>query len=121
MNAATPKPGESTSLWLIKIITGPILLLIAVIHVIVNHYIGSLSGLLSYAEIVAYYQNWTIPLMEAVFLISVISHSLIGLRGIVLDLKPSLRLMRALDGLFLVTGLGFTAYGLWLLAVIAGR
>jgi succinate dehydrogenase / fumarate reductase membrane anchor subunit len=116
---STPKPGESTTLWFIKLITGPILLIIAFIHVVVNHYIGSIGGLLSHAEVVAYYQNWYIPVMEAIFLITVISHCLIGLRGIILDLKPSAGLMKVLDWIFILGGAGFVVYGLWLLRAIA--
>lgn len=117
--ASTPKPGESTSLWLIKLLTGPILVIVAFIHVVVNHYVGSLSGLLTHAEVVAYYQNWYIPIMEAVFLTAVISHCLIGLRGIILDLNPAPGFMRVLDWIFILGGAGFIVYGLWLLRAIA--
>ncbi len=113
-----PKPGESTTLWFIKLITGPILLVVAFIHVVINHYIGSIGGLLSHAEVVAYYQSWYIPIMEAIFLITVISHSLIGLRGIILDLKPSMALMRVLDWVFVLGGAGFVVYGMWLLRAV---
>lgn len=116
---STPKPGETTTLWLIKLLTGPILVVVALIHVVVNHYIGSLGGLLTHAEVVAYYQNWYIPVMEAIFLITVISHSLIGLRGIILDLKPAPGLLRVLDWIFILGGAGFVVYGLWLLRAVA--
>ena len=116
---STPKPGETTTLWLIKLLTGPILLVIAFIHVIVNHYIGSLAGLLSHAEVVAYYQSWYIPVMEGIFLVTVISHCLIGFRGIILDLKPNPGLLRVLDWIFILGGAGFVIYGLWLLNAVA--
>lgn len=116
---SVPKPGETTTLWLIKLLTGPILLVVALIHMAVNHYIGSLGGLLSHAEVVAYYQKWYIPVMEAIFLITVISHSLIGLRGIILDLKPAPGLLRVLDWIFILGGAGFVVYGLWLLRAVA--
>jgi len=116
---STPKPGETTTLWMIKLLTGPVLVIVAFIHVVVNHYVGSLSGLLSHAEVVAYYQNWYIPVMEAIFLITVISHALIGLRGIILDLKPAPGLLRVLDWIFILGGAGFVVYGLWLLRAVA--
>lgn len=116
---SVPKPGESTTLWLIKLLTGPILLVVALIHMTVNHYIGSIGGLLSHAEVVAYYQRWYIPVMEVIFLTTVISHSLIGVRGIILDLKPGPVLLRILDWIFIIVGVGFVIYGMWLLAAVA--
>ena len=116
---STPKPGETTTLWLIKLLTGPILVVVAFIHVVVNHYIGSLSGLLTHAEVVAYYQSWYIPVMEAIFLTTVISHALIGLRGIILDLKPAPGWMRVLDWIFILGGVGFVIYGMWLLRAVS--
>lgn len=116
---SVPKPGESTTLWLIKLLTGPILLVVALIHMAVNHYIGSIGGLLSHAEVVAYYQKWYIPVMEAIFLTTVIAHSLIGVRGIILDLKPAPGLLRTLDWIFILIGVGFVIYGMWLLAAVA--
>ena len=116
---SVPKPGESTTLWLIKLLTGPILLVVALIHMVVNHYIGSIGGLLSHSEVVAYYQSWYIPVMEAIFLITVIAHALIGLRGIILDLKPAPALLRTLDWIFILVGVVFVVYGMWLLAAVA--
>ncbi|HWQ83540.1 MAG TPA: hypothetical protein VN363_03175 [Anaerolineales bacterium] len=117
-NPSTPKPGESTTLWFIKLVTGPILLVVAFIHLVINHYVGSVNGLLTHAEVVAYYQSWYIPVMEAIFLITVISHALIGLRGIILDLKPAPGLLRILDWIFILGGAGFVVYGMWLLQAV---
>ena len=53
-----PRPGENTWIWLIKIITGPLLVFLVLLHLVVNHYLGSLpSGLMTYDDIVAYFQN----------------------------------------------------------------
>ena len=85
-----PRPGETAWLWLVKIITGPLLVVILALHLIVNHYLGSAhSGLMSYADIIAYYQNPIIPAIEILFVITVVTHSLIGLRGILLDMNPT--------------------------------
>src|SRR6188474_2433398 len=83
---SAPRPGETTWIWLVKIVTGPLLILVFILHLTVNHYIGSLpSGLMTYNDIVRYYQNPIIPAIEILFLITVVTHSLIGLRGIILD------------------------------------
>jgi succinate dehydrogenase hydrophobic anchor subunit len=44
--------------------------------------------------------------MEIFFLIFVISHALVGLRSILLDLNPSNRILRAADILFIVVAFG---------------
>jgi succinate dehydrogenase / fumarate reductase membrane anchor subunit len=117
---SAPKPRESTWLWLTKIITGLLIIVILIIHFIVNHFIGE-NALLTYEDIVVYYQNPIIPVMEIAFLIFVVSHSLIGLRSIILDLKPSNGMLKALDWLFTIVGVAAVIYGIWLIAVIAGQ
>jgi succinate dehydrogenase / fumarate reductase membrane anchor subunit len=98
---------------------GIIALLIA--HFVVNHYVAE-GGLLSHADVVAYYSNPLIVLMEAIFLTFVVSHSLIGIRSIVLDLKPSRGVLRVVDWVFSIGGVVAVVYGLWLIqAVIAQR
>lgn len=118
---SVPKQGETTFLWLVKIITGPILLVIAFTHLIVNHYIGSLGGLQTYSDVVAYYKSGLVLVMEVIFLLTVLTHSLIGLRGIILDLRPNASVLQFVNWAFALLGLGFAAYGIWLLAVVAAR
>lgn len=114
----TPREGETTTLWLIKVLTGPILVVIAFIHLWVNHTLGSADGnLLTFEEVVRYYQNPLIPLMEAVFLVTVITHSLLGIRSVILDLKPG-RALKMIDWLLLLLGGVAVAYGIWLLLAI---
>ena len=87
-DSSGPRPGENTWIWLIKIATGPLLVLVIILHFTVNHYMGSMSsGLMTYDDIIAYYQNPIIPIIEIVFLATVVTHSLIGLRGIILDMS----------------------------------
>lgn len=118
---SVPKQGETTFLWLVKIITGPILLVVAITHLIVNHYIGSLGGLQTYSDVVAYYKSGLILAMEVIFLLTVLIHSLIGLRGVLLDLRPGAAALRFVNWAFVLLGLGFAAYGIWLLVVVAAR
>ena len=117
---SAPKSGENAWLWLIKILTGPLLVVLLGIHLVVNHFLAS-TGLLTYADVVAYYRNPIIPVMEIAFLITVVTHSLIGLRGILLDLKPSRRALKAIDLIFVTVGILAIAYGIWLVLTIAAR
>jgi succinate dehydrogenase / fumarate reductase membrane anchor subunit len=107
-------------LWMVKIVTGPVLVILLLIHFIVNHFIAE-TGLLTYADVVAYYRNPIVPIMEITFLITVVTHSLIGLRSIILDLNPARRLLKVIDWGLVLGGIAAIAYGIWLALVIASR
>jgi succinate dehydrogenase / fumarate reductase membrane anchor subunit len=67
-----PRLGETTWVWLIKIVTGPLLVLLLILHLTVNHYLGSTSsGLMTYDDVIMYYQNPIIPAIEILFLVTV--------------------------------------------------
>ena len=117
-----PRPGENTWIWLIKIATGPLLVIIIALHFVVNHYMGSMSsGLMTYDDIIAYYQNPIIPAIEILFLVTVVTHSLTGLRGIVLDLNPSPKVLTIVTWLLVILGVTSVGYGIWLALAIAGQ
>ncbi len=115
-----PKSGENSWLWLLKIVTGPLLVILIAVHFIVNHFIGEM-GLLTYNDVINYYRNPLIPLMEVLFLISVVTHSLSGLRGIFLDLKPSRSLLKVVDWALVLFGISAVVYGTWLALTIASK
>lgn len=117
---SAPKSGEGTVLWLLKIITGALVIILLFVHLVVNHFTAP-NGLLSYHEVAVYLSNPWIGLMESTFLVIVVSHSLIGLRSILLDLKPSRSLLSAINWVFSVVGIGSVIYGIWLIRVIVTR
>ena len=117
---SAPRAGETMWLWLIKMITGPLLVILLLIHFVVNHFIAE-TGLLTYADVVAYYRNPIVPIMEILFLITVVAHSLIGLRGILLDLNPTRHLLKVMDWGLIIAGIAAIAYGIWLALVIVSR
>lgn len=118
--AYAPKSGEGVWLWLIKIVTGVLLIVILGIHLVVNHFIGQMNGLMSHSEVVTYYLNPLIVFMEIVFLVFVVSHALLGLRGIIIDLRPSRSVMTAVNWGFSILGVVSIIYGSWLIQVIVG-
>ncbi len=120
VDISSPKSGENTWLWLVKIFTGLLLIILITIHLIVNHLVAE-TGLLNYADVIAYYRNPLIPIMEIFFLAAVVTHSLIGLRSIILDLKPSRRILKAIDWLLVVGGILVVLYGTWLALTVASR
>ena len=116
---SSPKPSENVWLWLLKIFSGALVLVLLIIHFLVNHFLAP-EGLLSHAEVVQYYQNPIIPIMEGLFLLFVLTHSLTGMRGIILDLNPNLNVMKWVDTLFVVLGFFAFLYGVYVLAAVVG-
>jgi succinate dehydrogenase hydrophobic anchor subunit len=116
--AAEARPRETAWIWLAKIVSGVLVFVILMVHLAVNHLVAQ-GGLLSYADVLAYYANPLIVLMEGSFLVMVVAHALLGVRGIALDLDPAPALMRVLDVVFVLAGGGAIGYGLWLLQTIA--
>jgi succinate dehydrogenase / fumarate reductase membrane anchor subunit len=116
---SVPKPGEGFWLWSIKLATGVLIVVLLLVHFIVNHL--AQQGLLDYADVIAYYSNPGIVVMEITFLAAVVSHTLIGLRGIILDLNPPAKLMNTIDWVMVIVGIGAVAYGISLALVIASR
>jgi succinate dehydrogenase / fumarate reductase membrane anchor subunit len=115
-----PRPGENTWLWLTKIVTGPLLLLILGLHFTVNHYMGSMpSGLMTYDDVIAYFQNPVIVAIEILFLVTVVTHSLIGFHGILLDMHPSRNILMVFTWLHVLLGVSAVLYGIWLALTIA--
>jgi succinate dehydrogenase hydrophobic anchor subunit len=117
---AGPRPGENTWLWLLKIVTGPLLVILLGLHLTVNHYMGSLAtGLMTHDDVIQYFQNPIIPAIEILFLVTVVTHSLLGLRGILLDMNPSRSLLKIVTWLLVILGVSSVAYGTWLALTIA--
>jgi succinate dehydrogenase / fumarate reductase membrane anchor subunit len=112
-----PRSGEGAGLWFLKIITGVLVIVILFIHLVVNHVVVP-GGLLSFTDVVNYYQNPLIPIMEIAFLVFVISHSLIGLRSVLLDLKPSNRMLKIMNWVLISLGGVATIYGIWLVLTV---
>lgn len=115
-----PRGSERGWLWLLKVASGALIIILIGVHFVVNHFVAE-GGLLTYADVIRYYQNPLIPLMEIIFLVCVVSHSLIGLRGIVLDLHPSPGVLRVVDRVFILFGAGAIIYGIWLALAIASQ
>lgn len=118
MNSKQMAMGEGSGLWLLKAFSGALLVIILAIHLVVNHLVYE-GGVMSWQDVVTYYQNPVIVILEAVFLISVVAHALLGLRGILLDLQPSNAMLVWINRLSLAIGIAAVTYGLWLLLTVA--
>jgi len=114
----SPKRLEGSGRWLIKVIAGLFIVIFLGIHFVINHLVAP-GGLLTYADVVAYYQHPAIVVMEIGFLVIVITHAFLGLRSILLDLNPSAVILRAANILLFLVGLVAIIYGAWLAITIA--
>ena len=119
-NISRPKSNEGVGLWLIKIAAGLLVLIVLGIHFVINHVVAP-GGLLTYEDVINYYNVPIVPVMEIVFLIVLVTHSLLGLRSIILDLSPMQKISRIVDYLFLAVGTIAIIYGAWLVIVLANR
>jgi succinate dehydrogenase hydrophobic anchor subunit len=115
-----PKSREGAWLWLYKIVAGLMIVVLLGLHLVINHLVAP-GGLLTYADVVRYYQNPIIPVIEVLFLVFVVSHALVGLRSIVMDLHPSGAVLRVVDWLLVLLGSGSIIYGVWLILVIVQK
>ncbi len=115
-----PKNNEGIWLWLVKIIAGLLVIVVLGIHFVINHAVAP-GGLLSYQDVINYYNVPIVPIMEFIFLVVVITHALLGLRSILLDLDPAPRIRKVLDIALLLLGATGMIYGTWLLVVLASR
>ena len=106
--------------WLIQAGLGSLLVILLAIHLIVNPWAAP-HGLLTYADVIRYYDIPGIAWMEAAFLIVVTVHCLLGLHSILLDLNMSARVTRVATWLLTFVGLTAIVYGAWLTRTIVSR
>ena len=113
-----PKSGQNTRLWFLKMVTGLVIVLVLSVHLIVNHYLPK-GGLMRYEDVIAYFSNPLVVLMEIIFLVTVVPHALIGVRSIILDLNPSKGSMRWINWILVLVGATAIIYGIWLALTVA--
>ena len=118
----SPRAPRSAGEWRIMTLTGLGLLVLLTSHMIANHFVvKSVGGLRTYRQVLAYIANPVIFTIESLFLLFVTVHAMLGLRGVLLDLDPGLRLRRWIDRGLAVLGLATLAYGYFLIGTLASR
>lgn len=109
---------ENALLWFIKVLAGGLILVFLVIHFIVNHLVAP-GGLFTFKDVVAYYQNPLVLVMEGFFLTFVLVHAFLGLRSIILDLNPTPKIANIIDKGLILLGSATFVYGIWLLIAVS--
>jgi succinate dehydrogenase / fumarate reductase membrane anchor subunit len=117
---SAPKAYENAWLWLAKIASGVLVVVLIMVHLVANHVVA-VGGLMDYNAVVNYLSHPWITFMESSFLIIVVTHSLLGTRSIILDLNPPVKLLKFIDAFMLLLGLAATGYGIWLIRLIVIR
>lgn len=114
------RPAAPSSTWIWQAASGVALLVLLAVHMVAQHFVvGSQGGLRDHADVVDYIGNPVIFVIEAVFLIVVTVHALLGVCAVLFDFDPSEAAEVRLTRILTVVGGLTVAYGLWLLLAIA--
>jgi succinate dehydrogenase hydrophobic anchor subunit len=113
---------RSPRVWWWTVGTGGLLVVLALVHIVANHFIvDEPGGLRTYQQILDYIANPVILPLEAVFLVTVTIHAMLGVRGVLLDLDPGRRARIWVDRGLWMLGSATAVYGLFLLFTLASR
>jgi succinate dehydrogenase hydrophobic anchor subunit len=115
-------PARSARVWLWTVGTGVLLFVLAGLHMIAHHFVvDETGGLRTYQQVLDYIAHPAILVIEFAFLVTVVIHAMLGLRGIVLDFQLSPRARRRVDRVLWALGTVTVAYGVLLLSILASR
>jgi succinate dehydrogenase / fumarate reductase membrane anchor subunit len=104
---------RSGSLWLIQAFTGLFLVVLLGVHMIAHHFIVE-GGLRDYQQVLDYVANPVVFTIEVLFVILGVVHALLGVRSIIMDLRPSTGALRATNWGLGIVGAVAIAYGIYL-------
>ncbi|MGH2539003.1 MAG: succinate dehydrogenase, hydrophobic membrane anchor protein [Actinomycetota bacterium] len=108
--------------WRWTAITGISLLVLITIHMVAHHFVvEEIGGLRTYQHVLDYINTPVIFVIEAVFLVVVTVHAMLGLRSVLLDFGLSDRMRRLLERGLVVLGVATVVYGFVLIGVLASR
>jgi succinate dehydrogenase hydrophobic anchor subunit len=108
--------------WLWTVGTGFALVVLAGVHMIAQHFVvHETGGLRTYQQVLDYIANPAMLVIEYVFLVTVVIHAMLGLRGILLDFKLSESGRRRVDRGVWALGTLTVTYGVVLLTILASR
>ena len=106
--------------WLVQAGLGVLLVILLGVHLTVNHFAAP-QRLLTYADVIRYFDVPEIAWMESAFLVVVTVHGALGLHSILLDLNLPVRATRIGTVILALLCLTAIAYGLWLTQTIVAR
>jgi len=120
--ATTLAPPTRSRSWRWTAITGLALLVLVTIHMVAHHFVvEDVGGLRTYRHVLDYISTPIILVIEAVFLVVVTTHAMLGLRSVLLDFGLSERWRGVLERGLVAIGVVTVVYGLVLIGVLASR
>ncbi len=115
---AVPSQDRSGAMWLVQAITGILLVPILLLHMVAHHFVVE-GGLRDFQQVVDYISNPAIFGITIIFLIVVTVHAALGLRAILIDLRPSVSVRRVINWVLIIASVAAIIYGIWLEITIA--
>jgi succinate dehydrogenase hydrophobic anchor subunit len=117
-----PAPAPRSRTWRWTALTGVALLALVTVHMVAHHFVvEAVGGLRTYRQVLEYIGHPLILAVEAVFLVVVTWHAMLGLRSVLFDLGLSDRTKRVVGRVLAGLGVATVAYGLALIGVLASR
>jgi succinate dehydrogenase hydrophobic anchor subunit len=108
--------------WKATASSGVALLVLVTVHMVAHHFVvEEVGGLRTYAQVLDYISNPVMFVLEALFLLVVTIHAMLGLRSVLFDFGLSTRSKRLITRGLLVLGIVTVAYGVTLIGVLASR
>lgn len=111
-------PDRSGAVWLLQAFTGILLVPLLLLHMVAHHFVVE-GGLREFEQVVDYISNPAIFVISIIFLLVVTVHAVLGLRAILVDLRPSPAARRLIDWTLIVAAAITIIYGIWLEITIA--
>ncbi len=109
---------RSGAIWIVQAFSGVLLVPLLLLHMVAHHFVVD-GGLRNFEQVVDYISHPAIFATTLIFLIVGIIHAALGIRAIVIDLRPSPSARRIIDWALLVVSVAAIAYGIWLEVTIA--
>ncbi len=111
---ASKRPGGT---WLWQAFTGVLVVVLLGLHMAAQHFVAA-GGLRTYQEVLDWFRNPIVAVLEVIFLAVVVYHALLGLRAIVADLGLGQRTQDTVNKLLTAVGVIALAYGFFLTYVL---
>ena len=117
-----PRGRRSTRVWWWTVGTGGALLVLVAAHMVAHHFVvDEVGGMRTYGQVLDYVGNPLMLAIEALLIVTVTIHALLGVRGVLLDFDRPARARRRIDAALWAVGAATVAYGLVLLTGLASR
>lgn len=104
---------RSGGIWLTQAFSGLILVALLGVHMIVHHFVVE-GGLRNFEQVMDYVSNPWVTIVEIAFVIFATVHALLGVRAILMDMRPGPGMLRTINWGLGVFGAVAIVYGIYL-------